>query len=418
MATGNRGVASALAAVVLLAAVAASCSDDDGNGSASGTEETSSAAASTSDSDCVDSAETTEDPQAADIVDAAQSMLEEQDLKAVVLRVQRGDEDVVTTALGEALDGVPATPDAHFWNGAALFSLLGNAMLQLDDEGALDIDAPLAEYRPDAPSADQITPRMLMTSMSGYVDYESQDDWIDALYADPFRAFTEEELEGYVFPQPLLFEPGTNLSYSHLNFRLAGEVVADAAGKPLDEVLTERILEPFDMSSTVILDTADIPQPLLHTFSDERGQYEETTGWSAAWGVPAGAAMATTVCDMAKGGRAVGSGERISEDAYETYVNPGTVDVGERTEECPSCIPQTDELHFGLGIVVMGDWLVQTPLFTGIAGLQAYLPSEDITIAIANTFGMGSDVSTNSSTALFRELAGIVAPDATLPDQG
>lgn len=418
MATRNRSVTLVLLAVFVLALGAASCSDDGTDSAAQGTGETTSSAAPTSESDCVDSAATATDPEAADIVDAAQSMLDEQDLRAVVLRVQRGDEDVVTTALGESLDGVEASPDMHFWNGAALFSLLGNAMLQLNDEGALDIDAPLAEVRRDAPAADQITPRMLMTSMSGYADYESQDDWVDALYENPFRAFTQEELEGYVFSQPLVFEPGTNVGYSHLNFRLAGEVVADAAGKPLEEVLTERILEPFDMSSTVILETADIPQPLLHTFSDERGQYEETTGWSPAWGVPEGAAMATTICDLARGGRAVGSGELISEEAYEVYVNPGTADVGERTDECPSCIPQTEELHFGLGVVVMGDWLVQTPLFTGIAGLQAYLPSEDITVAVANTFGMGSDVGTNYSTQLFRDIAAIMAPDATLPDLG
>jgi hypothetical protein len=75
----------------------------------------------------------------------------------------------------------------------------------------------------------------------------------------------------------------------------------------------------------------------------------------------------------------------------------------------------SEELHLGMGVTVAGDWVIQTPLFTGIAGLQAYLPSEDLSIAIVNTYGENSDVGVNGSTEIFRALVPLLAPDSTLP---
>ena len=405
----------------LAALVAVSCSSDGGQPDDGGTETSTSSVGESDGHDqpggeCVDTTATAEDPQAGEIVAAAEQVMEDNSLKAVLLRVERGGEEIVTAGLGQSLDGVPATPDMRFWNGATMFTYLGTVMLLLHDEGVVDIDAPIDQYLPDAPNGDQITPAMLLSSMSGYTDFERMEDWLDQLYADPFRAFTTEELEAYVFPEPLLFVPGTNVAYSHLNFRLAGQVIEQATGQPLAEVLRERFLDPLGMDETISLDDAAIPQPLLHTFSDERGVYEETTGWSPAWGVPEGGAMITTVCDVVVGGAAVGSGELISDEAFDRMLNPGTVGVGERTEECPACIPMTEELHLGMGITVAGDWIVQTPLFTGIAGIQAYLPSEDLSIAVTNTYAQGGDVDVNGSTQVFQALAELLAPEARTPD--
>lgn len=77
----------------------------------------------------------------------------------------------------------------------------------------------------------------------------------------------------------------------------------------------------------------------------------------------------------------------------------------------------TEELHFGMGVAIAGDWIIQTPLFTGIAGIQAYPPSEDLSIGVAATCGPGGDVSTNGATEVFKALATELAPDSPLPPQ-
>jgi D-alanyl-D-alanine carboxypeptidase len=403
-----------IAALCSIALLLGACSSD-GNEQADESTPAASADGSAGESDCVDTTDTSQDPQVDEILALVSESMEEQDLKAVTLSIHRGGEEVVTAGLGETVEGVPATPDMHFWNGAIVFTYLGTIMLQLAEEGLLDIDEPVTRFLPDIPEADSITPRMLMSSMSGYADYVADDRFIADLYADPFRAFTQDELEAYVFDMPLLFEPGSNVSYSHLNFRLAGEVIEEATGQPLADVLSDRIIEPLGLTETSIVSSAIVPAPRLFTFTDERGGYEDSSLWSAAWGVPGGATMATTICDVVAAGSVIGSGELLSEDSYETLVNPGTVAVGRRDDDCPTCIPMSEELHLGMGVTAAGDWLIQTPQFTGIAGLQAYLPSEDLSIAIANTYGENSDIDVNSSVQIFRALVPLLAPESTLP---
>ena len=405
-----------VASIAVIVALAACSSDDDPATTGATTSTTATGPAAEAASSCVDTAATATDPRAAEIVGIAESVADELDLAAVVIRVEQGGEEIITTAFGESLRDVPATPADRFWNGAAVFTYLGTVALQLDEEGVLDLDAPIAEHLPDVPSADQITSRMLLGSTSGYEDYVPMASWAADFDADPFRPFTLEELEAYVFAEPLLFEPGTAVSYSHLNFQLIGQVIEGATGQPLDEVLAERILEPLAMERTESLDTADVPSPRLHTFSDERGLYEETSGWSPAWGVPAGAAMITDVCDLARGGRAIGSGELLSDESFATFIDPYPGGLAP-PEDCASCIPVLDDLHLGLGVTVAGDWIIQTPLFTGIAGIAAHYPDGDLTIAIANTYAEGGDVSANGSTAIFTALAAALAPEATVPPQ-
>ncbi len=351
------------------------------------------------------------------ITDVAETARDELGLRTVLVSVTRDGEELVTAALGDSIDGVPATTEMRFPNGAAVFASLGVAMVQLDAEGALDLDEPIERWVDGVPGGDRITPRMLMSSTSGLDDYVPLEAWVDDLYDDPFRPFSTEELEAYVFPLPLMFEPGTNVGYTHLGFRLAGAVVEAAAGRPVGEVLRERVSEPLGLVDTEVVATAEVPGPRLRTFTDERGPYEDSTAWSAAWGVPDGAVQVTTVCDLARSAAGIGAGELLDEADLATYLDPGTVGLGDPSEDCPRCIPMTEQLHFGMGVTVAGDWVMQTPLFTGIAATMAYLPGDDLAIGVAATFGPDGDVGENAATAITVRLGELLAPRAPFPPQ-
>ena len=150
---------------------------------------------------------------AATVLEVAEQAMDDDGLRTVLISVERGGEQLVTAALGESVDGVPADPQQRFFDGAVVFSHLGTLMLQLADEGVLEMDEPIDTYVDGVPGGDRLTPRMLMSSTSGLADFVPMDAWIDQLYDDPFRPFTDAELEAYVYPEPLLFEPGTNVSY-------------------------------------------------------------------------------------------------------------------------------------------------------------------------------------------------------------
>jgi D-alanyl-D-alanine carboxypeptidase len=73
------------------------------------------------------------------------------------------------------------------------------------------------------------------------------DSFVEALYKDPFQAWTNNELIEMSTDKPLLYKPGTNWSYSHANFVILGEAPSAITGKPLEELMREGIVEPLNM---------------------------------------------------------------------------------------------------------------------------------------------------------------------------
>ncbi len=212
---------------------------------------------------------------------------------------------------------------------------------------------------------------------------------------------------------PLLYEPGTNWSYSHANFVVLGEALAAITGKPVEELIRERIVEPLGMEGTASYQTAVIPEPVLHAYDAERGTYEESTFWNPSWTLAKGAVMVTDICDLATSARAIGRGELVSRESHEEQVGPSVVGLGQPTDKCPEtvCRKQLPNAHFGIGVVALEGWVMQTPLFYGFGGTQAYLPEEDLAIAAEATIDEDADGSVNGGQKVFEEIAAELTPD-------
>ena len=92
-------------------------------------------------------------------------------LKAVLVRVTVGGEEVLTRALGESMTGVPASTTMHFRNGAVAISYVATLLLRLVDQNKVSLDDKLAKWLPDVPNADRVTLGQLAQMTSGYPDY-------------------------------------------------------------------------------------------------------------------------------------------------------------------------------------------------------------------------------------------------------
>jgi D-alanyl-D-alanine carboxypeptidase len=306
-------------------------------------------------------------PGAEKVAAAAKRAMEKYHLKAVPVRVTKGTEEVATLAMGESMTGVPATADMHFRNGAVAISYLGTVLLQLVDEGTVGLDDTIDEWPPKALASDKVTLRMLINCTSGYADFVTMDSFVSALYKDPFRAWTTEEQLDFVADKPLLYEPGTNWSYAHTNFVRLGEALSAITGKPVDELIRERIVEPLGMRGTQSYQTAVIPEPVLHAYTKERGTYEESTFWNPSWTLAKGSVMITDIHDLATSARAIGKGELVSEKSHKEQVGPSLVGLGGPTKKCPKsvCLKQTPTFHYGVGTFMVGGWILQNPSFYG-----------------------------------------------------
>lgn len=91
-----------------------------------------------------------------------------------------------------------------------------------------------------------------------------------------------------------------------------------------------------------------------------------------------------------------------------------------RQPDCePSCFTQREAYNYGLGVVRSGEWMLQNPLLSGYGAVEAYLPSQQIAISVANTFEPGAfdenGVYDNASDRIFRMIGAYLAPDEGPP---
>jgi CubicO group peptidase (beta-lactamase class C family) len=368
--------------------------------------------------------------ESAAIASAVHEAMATNHLRAVVVKVTRGDQILADEAFGESMTDVPSTTDMHFRNGAVAFEYLATLLLLYVDAGRVTLDDTIDHWMPMLPEANQVTLKMLTNQTSGYPDFETDPAWTAAFNADPFHIFTYDERIRYAFSRPVQFPPGTNWSYSHTNFMILGAILSQIGGAPLDVLLRDRVLGPMGLSGTVATRTSAIPEPVLHAFSSERRAalgippknafYEEATFWNTQWGTPDGANQTTTIDDLVTTAVQVGTGALLSPSSYDAMTGPHLLGFGHKQDNCAgSCFTQIPIYNFGLGVVRSGDWLLQNPLLSGQGATAAYLPSEQIAIAVAVTFtpeafdNQGNY--TNASDALFRSIGGLVAPDDAPP---
>ena len=169
-------------------------------------------------------------------------------------------------AAGERLlGGAAMTADSVFRIFSTTKAITGTAVMQLVEEGKLDLDAPAKNYAPDIakcqvldgfdsnghpklrPPKREVTTRMLMLHTAGFAY-----DFFNEQY---LRLAEDHELPSVVTSSkaalyaPMLFDPGERWEYG-LNMDWAGQVVEGITGKRLGAVMQERIFEPLGMTSS------------------------------------------------------------------------------------------------------------------------------------------------------------------------
>ncbi|MDT5140410.1 MAG: hypothetical protein QOD58_4672 [Mycobacterium sp.] len=351
-------------------------------------------------------------------------------LRAVIVRVTVGGQEVVTQAVGDSMTGVPATTNMHFRNGAVAISYVSTLLLKLVDEKKVSLEDKLSKWLPDFPHADRVTLGQLAQMTSGYPDYViGNDAFINVLYANPFRQWTTQEILAQISSRPLLYEPGTNWNYAHTNYVLLGLALEKATNTDMPSLIQTKVLAPLGLTATANSETPEIPQPVLHAFSSERraflkipaevGFYEESTYWNPSWTITHGAIQTTNIYDMEATAVAIGSGRLLTADSYKKMVSTDLRGKTRAQPGCPTCFEQSDGYTYGLGIVTSGKWLMQDPLFSGEAAVEAYLPSQRVAIAVAVTFAPEAFDNqgnyTNQADILFRKIGAEVVPNDAPP---
>ena len=184
-----------------------------------------------------------------------------------------------------------------FYPGSAGKLFTWTAVMQLVEEGELDLDADINTYL-DFEILDThpepVTMANLLTHTAGFEEQfaaQLAEDQQDVL---PLREFLTRYMPERVYP------PGEYFAYSNYGTALAGYIVEQVSGEPYEQYIEEHILQPLGMESSAATQPlpADLASDLSKGYHYENGAYEaKDFEWISA--APA-APVRATAADMAK----------------------------------------------------------------------------------------------------------------------
>lgn len=156
--------------------------------------------------------------------------------------------------------GAPVTSESVFHWASVSKPLVATAMMQLAEQGALDLDAKLVDILPDYEITEDgqrdITLRQILLHTAGMPDVDDY-NWDEPEYDD--RALQKWVLTAA--PRALLFEPGTQRKYSNVGFETLGAVIERVSGISFERYMTENIFEPLGMVNATFY-YPDVPAAL------------------------------------------------------------------------------------------------------------------------------------------------------------
>jgi CubicO group peptidase (beta-lactamase class C family) len=236
---------------------------------------------------------------------------------------------------------LPLTVDSEMY--AASFSKVTFAymVMQLVDEGVLELDKPVYEYLPkplpEYPKyADlagderykRITARMLLDHTSGFPNWRSAED--------------DRKLR-------IHFEPGSRYAYSGEGIDLLQLVVETITKKPLEDLLQQHIFQPFGMTRTSMI----WQDRFESDYANGYDEYGRSLGPDKRKDAEAAGSMVTTTHDFASFMQAVMEGKRLRKKTREQMLGPQIQIVSKH--EFPTMSGETTDenkgirLSYGLG---------------------------------------------------------------------
>lgn len=201
------------------------------------------------------------------------------------------DEDIIYLYCEDGVekDGVTRiSQDTVFDIASCSKTFTAVCILQLAENGKLNINDTLDKYFPEYEAGKNITISNLLHMSSGIPDYLnnpdpfwniSGEDAANQKISDILQdRITDEDLLNAMYQAPLAFDPGTQYEYSNTNYRLLAFIIENVTGMKYCDYVKKNIFDKCGMKNTTSMATGDltyVPQDfeeqVKYGFSDKDG---------------------------------------------------------------------------------------------------------------------------------------------------
>ncbi|MEO1053611.1 MAG: serine hydrolase domain-containing protein [Bacteroidota bacterium] len=184
---------------------------------------------------------------------SAEAYLEEVGFSGSVL-IRKGNTDLLRQGFGMAdiANGVQNDPSLTYRIGSMTKAFTAMGIVSLKRDGLIDsYDQTISDFDPEYAHGDKITLRHLLTHYSGIPDYISP---IEDAVNNQGQFFTPDDIYDILKESSaedgLLFEPGTQWSYSNSNYLILGILIEELSGMNYHDYLQEKVFDPLGLANT------------------------------------------------------------------------------------------------------------------------------------------------------------------------
>jgi CubicO group peptidase (beta-lactamase class C family) len=305
--------------------------------------------------------------------------------------------------------GVEVTEDTAFQIGSISKVWTATVVLQLVDEGKLDLDAPITDVLPDLRLGDpkvtaQVTMRHLLTHTSGidgdiFTDTGRGDDCLEEYVASLADAAQNHPL-------------GATFSYCNSGFSLAGRVIEVLTGRTWDAAIRERVFAPLGLTHTSTLPEEAI---LGRAAVGHVGEPDEEPRPAPIWVMQRSAGPAglinSTPRDVAMFARMHLAGG-VTPDGVRVLSAGSVAQMQERQTDLPDKHTLGD--GWGLGWILFG-WdgrrlIGHDGNTIGQSAFLRVLPDEGLAVVLLTNGGHAKDLFQQLYAEIFADVAGVRMP--------
>jgi len=343
-------------------------------------------------------------------------LVAEHEIPGAAVAVLAGNEiaEAATGVLNTAT-GVAATSDSVFQLASITKMWTATLVMQLVDEGLLDLDRPVRTYLPGFRLADEhasatVTPRHLLSHTAGF-DAEVVTETTNG--DDAIAAFVDE----YLPTVGQLFAPGEHHSYNNSGFSLLGRIVEVLRGTPYRQVLRDRLVDPLGLQHVATrADEAILFRTSVgHLRSGSDGGQTPARRWRLPnSNEPSGAMLAMSAHDLLQFAR-MHLRDGLAPDGSRLVSRSSIHAMREPQAQLPRL--RTADVHWGLGVRLdrLGQLIGHDGDNIGQYSMLRMAPDRDVAFVLFCNGGNAGGLFQAMSAHLLAELAGIEAPARLTP---
>jgi serine-type D-Ala-D-Ala carboxypeptidase/endopeptidase len=325
----------------------------------------------------------------------------------MAVAAQRGEKQTfLVTGATDRDSARPITPATRFELGSTTKTFTALLLAEMVHRGEVRYDDPVDRYLPrgwclrrPAP----VTLEHLATHTSGLprVPLGVVLSGLPTWYSNPYQRYGQRQLATTLSRVRLRSPPGTRYRYSNIGFGLLGWLLAHAADRPFEDLLTERVLHPLGLTDT---GSAPDPQATGHWHGRPRPTFRLP-------GLPAAGALRSTTRDMLR----YLTAHFTADAARQPSLAHALCDV---TRPRVS-LPGSDE-HLGLAWFLLPgpdhDLLFHPGATRGFTAFAGFSPqTRTALVALVNTTSTARSAFIHRAHEVLQALASGTGPDRILP---